>query len=95
MAFSWHNFIKSGFLKAVGSQPDYWIILNSAGYAEKGVLTESDLADIQAAIDHKNQATATAALPESEEPVEAEEPAERQGDMGNPILETEGDFDNA
>lgn len=33
---------------------DYQIILNAAGWLEKGVLTESDLADIQAAIDLNN-----------------------------------------
>ena len=30
------------------------MILNAAGWHEKGVLPESDLADIQAAIDGKN-----------------------------------------
>ena len=33
---------------------DYQIILNAAGWFEKGVLTEADLSDIQAAIDDKN-----------------------------------------
>ena len=33
---------------------DYQIILNAAGWFEKGVLTESDLAEIQTAIDEKN-----------------------------------------
>lgn len=54
MMFSLREFIKNGFLKAVGNQPDYWIVLNAAGYADKGVLTEDDLAEIQAAIDKKN-----------------------------------------
>lgn len=54
MAFSMRDFLKKGFLNAVGSQPDYWIVLNAAGYADKGVLTEDDLAEIQAAIDKKN-----------------------------------------
>lgn len=49
--FSLKNFIKSGFIKAVGSMADYQIILNAAGWLEKGVLDENDLADIQAAID--------------------------------------------
>lgn len=33
---------------------DYQIILNAAGWHEKGVLTEDNLAEIQAAIDSKN-----------------------------------------
>jgi len=49
--FSLSNFVKSGLIKAVGHMADYQIILNAAGWLEKGVLTESDLADIQTAID--------------------------------------------
>lgn len=48
--FSFREFIKQGFIRAVGHQPDYWIMLNAAGYAEKGVLTMEDLAEIEAAI---------------------------------------------
>ena len=48
------NFIKRGLLDAIGKQPDYWIILNAAGWLEKGVLEEEDLVEIQAAIDAKN-----------------------------------------
>lgn len=49
--FSLREFIKSGFLKAVGKMSDYQIILNAAGWNEKGVLTEDDLAEIQTAIE--------------------------------------------
>ena len=52
--FSMRNFVKDGFLKAVGKMADYQIILNAAGWHEKGVLTEEDLAEIQTAIDAKN-----------------------------------------
>lgn len=51
MMFSLKKFIKSGLLKAVGSMADYQIILNAAGWLEKGVLDELDLAEIQAAIE--------------------------------------------
>lgn len=54
MAFSLREFIKKGLLNAVGNLPDYQIILNAAGWLEKNVLTETDLAEIQAAIDAKN-----------------------------------------
>lgn len=63
--FSLREFIKSGMLKAVGKMADYQIILNSAGWYEKGVLLETDLAEIQAAIDAQHAV---------EEPVE--EPVE-------------------
>lgn len=55
MIFSFRNFIRCGLLDAVGRQADYWVILNAAGWMEKGVLTEDDLAEIQAAIDARNQ----------------------------------------
>lgn len=48
--FSFRDFIKQGFIRAVGHQPDYWIMLNAAGYADKGVLQMEDLAEIEAAI---------------------------------------------
>ena len=52
--FNLGSFIKGGFISAVGKMADYQIILNAAGWFEKGVLTESDLSDIQTAIDDKN-----------------------------------------
>ena len=45
------EFIKNGLIKAVGKMADYQIILNAAGWFEKGVLEEKDLADIQTYID--------------------------------------------
>ena len=48
--FSFREFLKRGFLSAVGKMADYQIILNASGYHEKGVLTEGDLAEINAAI---------------------------------------------
>ena len=48
--FSLRAFLKKGFLDAVGKMADYQIILNASGWLEKGVLTEDDLAEIDAAI---------------------------------------------
>lgn len=48
--FSIREFVKDGLLRAVGKMADYQIILNAAGWHEKGVLTEDDLAEIQSAI---------------------------------------------
>lgn len=44
------GFIKSGLMEAVGSMPSYWIKLNAVGWLEKGILTEDDLTEINAAI---------------------------------------------
>ena len=52
--FNLSTFIKNGFIAAVGKMADYQIILNAAGWFEKGVLDEIALAEIQAAIDAKN-----------------------------------------
>ena len=49
--FNLKDFIKKGLLNAVGRMADYQVILNAAGWLEKGVLTEEDLADIGMAID--------------------------------------------
>lgn len=51
MAFTLSSYIKRGLIAAVGAMADYQIILNSAGWMEKGVLTEDDLMEIQAEID--------------------------------------------
>ncbi len=52
--FNLANFIKNGFIAAVGKMADYQIILNAAGWYDKGVLSEADLKEIQTAIDEKN-----------------------------------------
>ena len=49
--FNLRNFIKTGLLDAVGKMADYQVILNAAGWHEKGVLTTEDLAEIQSAIE--------------------------------------------
>lgn len=52
--FSLKEFIKKGLLNAIGKMADYQVILNAMGWFEKGVLTEDDLAEINAKIDEKN-----------------------------------------
>ena len=49
--FSLKDFIKKGLMDAVGKMADYQVILNAAGWHEKGVLSESDLAEISVKID--------------------------------------------
>lgn len=50
--FSLRDFIKKGFLDAIGKMADYQIILNAAGWHEKGVLTEEDLSEINQAMEN-------------------------------------------
>ena len=57
--FSLRNFVKKGLLYAVGNMPDYQVILNAAGWLEKGVLNEDDLAELQGMIDAKNSLSGT------------------------------------
>ena len=73
--FNLGSFIKSGFIAAVGRMADYQIILNAAGWFEKGVLSESDLAEIQTVIDDKN---ARIAAEEAAQIEEVETVAEEQ-----------------
>jgi hypothetical protein len=51
MSFDLKTFIKNGLLDAVGKMADYQVVLNAAGWHEKGVLTEEDLAEINNAIE--------------------------------------------
>lgn len=54
MYFNYRDFIKKGFFAAVGNMADYQIMLNAAGYYDKGVLISEDLGKIQLAIEAKN-----------------------------------------
>ena len=55
--FSYQNFVKRGLLDAIGKMPDYQVILNAAGWCEKGVLTEDDLKEINASIEARHVST--------------------------------------
>lgn len=48
------EYVKKGFIDAVGKEADHWIRLKSAEWHEKGVLTTEDLAEINGLIDAKN-----------------------------------------
>ena len=74
--FNLGSFIKGGLIAAVGKMADYQIILNAAGWFEKGVLTETDLAEIQAAIDEKNAQLEAERIAAEEAAKAAEESAE-------------------
>ena len=52
--FNLRDFIKRGLLDSIGKMADYQVILNAAGWFEKGVLIEDDLKAIEAVIDTKN-----------------------------------------
>ena len=52
--FNLREFVKQGLLKAIGIQSDYWVMLTSANWYSKGVLTDEDMIEIQEAIDEKN-----------------------------------------
>ena len=55
--FSLKEFVKKGLLDAVGKMADYQVILNAAGWMEKGVLDEADLAEINAKIEAQSEVT--------------------------------------
>lgn len=81
--FNLGAFIKGGLIAAVGRMADYQIILNAAGWFEKGVLTETDLAEIQSAIDEKNAR------------IEAERIAAEEENNTEDIAEVENNADTA
>lgn len=65
--FNYRNFLMQGFKDAVGKMADYQVILNANGFYEKGVLTESDLAELQTLIDVKNTPVEETKIPFSDE----------------------------
>ena len=65
--FNLRNFIKKGLLDAIGKMADYQVILNAAGWYEKGVLLEEDLAEIQADINAQSEYEAKMAELEAED----------------------------
>lgn len=74
--FSLREFLMKGFKDAIGNMADYQIILNATGYYEKNVLTEDDLAELQALIDEKNTPVEISEPPAEEEifiPVDVDE----------------------
>lgn len=83
--FNLATFIKGGLIAAVGKMADYQIILNAAGWFEKGVLTETDLAEIQAAIDEKNAKTEAERIAAEEAAKAAEEL--KQAEQVEPVVE--------
>ena len=60
--FSLRNFVFDGLMSAVGKMNDYQIVLNAAGWFDKGVLSQDDLEGIQAAI-NAQYPTETEAVP--------------------------------
>ena len=83
--FNLREYIKKGFLDAVGKMSDYQIILNSAGWMEKGVLTEDDLAEINAKIEAQYPVIEEPVIDEevTEEPVTEEEVTEPEEPLLN------------
>ena len=70
MSFNLRDFINRGLIDAVGKMADYQVILNAVGWLEKGVLAESDLAEIQALIEVQY---AVQEVPEETEVTETDE----------------------
>lgn len=53
MIFDARDFLKGGLIGAVGKKPDYKIKLGAMQWYDKGYLEDSDLAEIQEAIDNQ------------------------------------------
>ena len=92
--FSLREFIKKGFLNAVGKMADYRVILNAAGWYDKGALTESDLAEIQAAIDAHNAAATVSQDADSGEQNAADSPQDAGDNTEGTTSEQDAGADN-
>lgn len=67
------EFIKEGYLKAVGKMEDYKIILGASAYFDKGILKEEDLKEISEAINKQHETTEKVEEIDSTENVEETE----------------------
>lgn len=71
--FTLKDFIMKGLINAIGKMADYQIILNAAGWYEKGVLDEADLSGINAAIEDYRAAAEEETQAADETATESEE----------------------
>lgn len=67
------EFIKEGYLKAVGKMEDYKIILGASAYFDKGILKEEDLKEISEAINKQYETTEEVEKIDSTENIEETE----------------------
>lgn len=74
--FNLREFVKKGFLAAVGRMAEFQIRLNAAAWLEKGVLTEDDLSEIEARLAARAAAEQTET--EADETTEQTETAETE-----------------
>ena len=70
MIFDARDFLKGGLIGAIGKKPDYKIKLDAMQWYDKGYLEDSDLAEIQQAIEKHN--TVETVVEEPETPIEDE-----------------------
>ena len=82
MIFDARDFLKGGLIGAVGKKPDYKIKLDAMQWYDKGYLEDSDLAEIQEAIEQQY------VEPEQEEVTEVIEP---EAPIEEPIIEEESE----
>lgn len=73
MIFDARDFLKGGLIGAVGKKPDYKIKLDAMQWYDKGYLEDSDLAEIQEAIDNQYIEPETPVIDETPIEIEAEE----------------------
>lgn len=73
MSFDARDFLKGGLIGAVGKKPDYKIKLDAMQWYDKGYLEDSDLAEIQEAIDNQYIEIETPVIDETPIEIEAEE----------------------
>ena len=94
--FNLREYVKKGFMDAVGKMSSYQIILNSAGWMEKGVLTEDDLAEIQTAIEAWESGKNAVAIPVGSDDTAdaATEDATEPSDDAQVVDDSQEDADN-
>jgi hypothetical protein len=76
MIFDARDFLKGGLIGAIGHKPDFKITLDAMEWYKCGYLEDSDLAEIQEAIDNQYIEPETPAIDEVTEETEQTETTE-------------------
>jgi hypothetical protein len=76
MSFDARDFLKGGLIGAIGHKPDFKITLDAMEWYKCGYLEDSDLAEIQEAIDNQYIEPETPAIDEVTEETEQTETTE-------------------
>ena len=83
------EFIKDGYLKAIGKMEEYKIILGASAYFDRGILKEEDLKEINEAINKQYEETTDQTATNEEENVAVDTEVDSTENVATEVAEGE------